>query len=450
MKRSSYLGLQLLKATSVALFFTAVVSMPSCKKHEEPPENKPRVTISGILNRQGPPTGSDSLTLADATKALVFKGISIKRAEEFVSAEVINIAGDSISFNTYIGNATAVIFMDIGNRFIGNLHVQGLNILPLGRLRDGENATIHLGALTLSGTSVIPTHDPLGNEIIISPEELSALKEQDNYFEALVKNLDADDNGTIDWANGKDKFISTRIEFVGGSFGLGSKPAVMTDSPARFAGYTLQIWARDYPNGGPGMTRILSGPENSLYPDIRYEGYREGMEFRRAVNPRMTNKMLGTFMPFQQGKYTLQMDNDAYHFIYANNIDLQKAVVPVPQIRTNTAGLAVGIDFQYRFPGGQNAAPEQLITWVSARLFHRAPNQNYQLLRSTPAMFVYDPNRLRDPKAPTENFDWYQVGISKGDFSEPLNLNAFNSDEIFVVTSYYDMLGNKFECFWEN
>jgi len=59
---------------------------------------------------------------------------------------------------------------------------------------NGENTSIDLADLTLVGNSIIPSHDPFGNEIIISEAEITRLKEIDGFFESLAKNIDARQN----------------------------------------------------------------------------------------------------------------------------------------------------------------------------------------------------------------------------------------------------------------
>jgi len=50
-------------------------------------------------------------------------------------------------------------------------------MLPLGDLKDGESTTIDLQSLTLDSTSVVPSHNPIGDEINITEAEVTRLKE---------------------------------------------------------------------------------------------------------------------------------------------------------------------------------------------------------------------------------------------------------------------------------
>ncbi|MBL7813175.1 MAG: hypothetical protein JNL57_13215 [Bacteroidetes bacterium] len=434
--------------TALLMILPLLTCIESCKK-KETTSDQPRVTITGRINRQSPVRRGDTPTLADAAKVLVFKGVSIKRAEEFVSAEVVSINNDSFSFSTAIGNATALVFITSNNKFIGNLNVQGLNVLPLGKLRDGERAVINLSELQLVGTSVIPAHDPLGNEIIITPEELASLQEQDSYFEAMVQNLDADNDGIIDWTQQQDKFITTRIEVIGGKYGIGSTLPVLSDTQSKWVGYLVQIWARGAWTADQLKGSKLNGPENNPHNDIQYQGWREGMEFYRPpLNPQVG--VINTFRPYSKGKYNLILDGKNYNFIYSTTLNISKLVVPVPTLRTNVNGLITGISLAYKTNNGQSIAPEHLITWVSAVVNHKPRNMNGKTLAALPSMFVYDPNRIKDPKAPKENFGWYKVGIEGGDFATPLDLSLYDPSEIQVVCSCYDMMGNKYDYFWLN
>jgi len=62
------------------------------------------------------------------------------------------------------GTATALVFLNGNNQYIGTLSTRGLDLLPLGTLENVTPQRLIYQPLTLAGTNVIPTHDPFGHE----------------------------------------------------------------------------------------------------------------------------------------------------------------------------------------------------------------------------------------------------------------------------------------------
>jgi len=99
------------------------------------------------------------LSLSDAKKVLVFNSTSY---------QLFNIEGSSFTAEALSGTATALAFLDEGNRYIGCLCAGGLNVLPMVSLKNVDNTVIDLSTLTLDGTSVIPANNPIGDEISLN------------------------------------------------------------------------------------------------------------------------------------------------------------------------------------------------------------------------------------------------------------------------------------------
>ena len=149
-----------------------------------------RINIKGKLETGkglksiSPETGMAEPDLSDARKVLVFYGTRY---------DLVDITNRAFSVSAETGNPTALVFLDGSNNYIGNLFAGGLNMLPLGEVNE-EVTTIDLNTLTLDGTSVIPSHDPIGEEIAITDEEATRYRELGTYYESLAKNIDADND----------------------------------------------------------------------------------------------------------------------------------------------------------------------------------------------------------------------------------------------------------------
>ena len=141
------------------LMIAMALLVVSCNKDND--SNNKGILIKGTIPAKAKSADSKAdiaLSLSDAKKVLVF-------SKYYYS--LTDIVDGGFSVTGRIGTGVALIFLDANNQYIGNLSSQGLNMLPLGNLTNGDNTQIDLSTLTLVGNSVIPSHDPLGNEIII-------------------------------------------------------------------------------------------------------------------------------------------------------------------------------------------------------------------------------------------------------------------------------------------
>ncbi len=190
-------------------------------------DDTPRVTITGTIGvgpsvRRAGHGSSAQLDLSDACRVLVFS---------FSDYQLADIVDGSFSVRAENGTATALIFLGAGDQYIGNLFAGGLNVLPLSNLRDEENVVIDLANLTQDSTSVIPSHDPIGDEIDITPEEVARLRELGAFFDALAQNIDADGDGVPDLLQGRRLTLTSSFSVYGGQWGRGDVPPVVVAIP---------------------------------------------------------------------------------------------------------------------------------------------------------------------------------------------------------------------------
>ena len=136
------------------------------------------IPIKGTVSGTAKSKSGLASSMTDAKKVIVF-------SKYYYS--ITDIVDGRFNVNGQMGRGVALIFLDGANHYIGTLSTRGLNMLPLGNLPDGENTVIDLSSVTLEGKSVIPSHDPFGNEITISETELNSLRTLDEYYESLRK-----------------------------------------------------------------------------------------------------------------------------------------------------------------------------------------------------------------------------------------------------------------------
>jgi len=231
-----------------------IIVFTGCKKEEELEKG---IFIKGHISAEKSKSG---ISLSDATKIMV---INVHIGS--LNTHFVDIVDGSFVDSAQMGTIAAFVFLNDQNQYIGTLSCQELNLLPLCNLNNGENTTIDLADLTLVGTSVIPSHDPLGNEIIISDAEINSLIQISGFFETLSKNIDADNNGTLDVSENKQLFIKTRFNISANHWGLNNSAPVFNESMLGTLCYSLEI------NGGSGFghpsSMSLSGPAGNEYSD---------------------------------------------------------------------------------------------------------------------------------------------------------------------------------------
>ena len=327
----------------VAISFVIV----SCSKEGDSISNATRIVIKGIIsgsNQKSTELKSDNpLSLSDANKVLVFNSSGYN---------LFTIEDGSFTAEALSGTATALAFLDEGNRYIGCLCAGGLNVLPLVSLKDGDNTVIDLSTLTLDGTRVIPANNPIGDEINLNEEEIARYKELGSYYESLSKNIDADNDGVPDILDKKEFNISTIFDIYCGSWGLNNTPPRVNDTAHFFINYTMRI------AGGKALIPansnvILTGPEASPYSDINQGHYATGPDcfiaFFRRETPAPPGYPFGSaFLPFAQGIYTVAIDAKRYTLNYSNINAKYFFILAEPTLHTNDANEIVSVSIEYR------------------------------------------------------------------------------------------------------
>jgi hypothetical protein len=374
----------------------------------------PKSTKSRAVN------STDPLTLADAKKILVF-------SKYYYS--LTDIVNNTFSVTGQINTGVALIFLDANNHYIGNLSSQGLNMLPLGNLKNGENTLIDLSTLTLVGNTVIPSHDPLGNEIIISPSEINSLKSISTYYQSIAKNIDADNDGIPDVLSNKQLVVSSIFARYSGHWGFNSTLPIALDNNYTYTNFSLAI------QGGTGLTFsngniVLSGPADSPYTDISTWGSKinpsDNQGFIATFN-RQTNAPIGapwgtSFQPLKQGTYTLTLDGNKSFTLDYSNIDAKYNLVIIsPTLHTNSDGKLTSITFTYKLPDGTTINPASMLTNVMVQC---TDSQHYQFYNS-PQLTA-------------------STGLTSLTPNSPVDISTLSGIDVW----YDDFLGNQYDIIW--
>lgn len=406
------------------LLLFVIILVAGCSKHED--ENREgRILIKGKLGtgNKGFSAKGIAADLMEAKKVLVFYGNRYELAE---------ISGGSFSINAETGKPTALVFLDASNRFIGNLFAGGLNMLPLCNV-DGSATEIDLQTLTLEGTNVIPSHDPVGDEIDLTPEEALRYRELGGYYESLAKNIDADNDGVPDILNKKEIRITSQFSVYGG------KAGVNTTSPSRFNTSLLRINYAVRLEGNISMapanstTVALSGPEDSPYTDITRQGFQADQDcfitfFRRVGTPFPGTEMENNFLPFRKGTYQFTLDGSTNYTLNYSNINAgYYLVIAAPTLHTDNEGKITSVTIEYKSPDNVIVDPENFVTVLQLQ-FRKNDGSRYEiggLYESVQSKIT-----IRD--------------LTNITLSEPVQLS--NLRELSV--NYNDVLGNEYDIIW--
>ena len=405
---------------NLLLVLVLATLLVSCNKDNE--NSQQGIVIKGNIHSGLKTTNSKSaqtLTLADAKKVLVFSNKYY---------QLYDIVDGAFSVTGEHGTGVALIFLDADNKYIGNLSAQGLNMLPLGSLTDGENTLIDLSTLTMVGTSVIPSHDPFGNEIVVTEAEINSLKALGGYYASIARNIDADNDGVPDVLSNKQLVVYSKFARFSGKWGLNEIAPVLTDDAHSYINYSVDI------DGGSGLTFSngsisLSGPDADPYNDISTWGYM--LNTGNAGFTSSFNRQAGAdpgapwgtaFLPFKMGTYTLTLDGTRKYTLEYSNMDVKYNLVIIsPTLHTNGEGKLTSITFEYKLPDGTLVNPSSILTDVMLQL---NDNQMGRLFNS-PTLDV-------------------STGLPSYTFDSPFDMSKLYQLDIW----YNDLLGNKYNIIW--
>ena len=395
----------------------------SCNKdHQENQGNQATggITIKGkISGTKNATLKSGTLALTDATKVLVFNPFKYTLA---------NIVNGSFTVKADVGSVTALIFLDANNKYIGNLFAGGLNMLPLGG--DQDSTTIDLQSLTLTNTSVVPEHNPIGDEISITDAEVTRLKELGGFFESLAKNLDADNDGVPDVLSNKQLSISSQFEIFQGHSGTDNTPPLPFDASQLNINYKVRISGNISMAPANGNSVALSGPDGSPYTDIHTTSYVADKCFIAFFN-RWATQAGSQSAPFKKGTYSFTLNGSQFYSLNYSNINaMYYLVIASPTLHTDGNGMVTSISLEYKLPDNTTTVdPAKYVSWL--QLQYNDDNHNHIELGS---LYAGGPmaNQIKD--------------ISNVALPAPVSLSTLKGQNLMV--NYNDLLGNEYFVYW--
>ena len=412
----------------LALFLVTLFLLSSCDGLSDIFQSK--ITIKGKLSTSKNINGSHmkssgSLTLADATKVLAYYG------NKYTMATIKN---GSFSIQVPEGSATCLVFLDADNQFIGNLFAGGLNVLPLVGL--GDVSSIDLSNLTLDGTRVIPSNDPIGSTIQISEQEIAFMQSVSAYYQTLSKNLDMDNDSSPDVVDGDHIRVNSMVKMNVGTFGTDTKEPVLFDPTHYVMSYSMRIagaksmYDKEYTVSLTNTTDNFSIPLNwdPLAADPKLLTSPDQTEFILVFQRNQESQAFGN-LPFPDGIYNFKLrEGREYNFNFSN-INMQNHLMIIkPTLHTDSEGYITTVTFEFVFPDRTTANPHNLIQGYIQTYIEGNPER------------LYWGHNLYGTFNAGDNYDYYNEKISpkvKLSDVESCNLN------------YIDILGNEYGFNWQ-
>jgi hypothetical protein len=396
-----------------------VLFLTGCHKGNNNNDNG--IVIKGKIPAISPAKRSlsagNSFLLTDAKSVLVYYG------EKY---DVSEIKDGSFSTSAPMGSATALIFLDAANHYIGNLNVSGLNMLPLVNLSNSDQTVIDLSSLNLDGTNVIPSNNPIGSEIQITQQDVNLYKELGSYFESLAKNIDTDNDGIPDNFSGKELTVNTVFNLNVGTSGLNNSLPSMVDTSQFLVNYVVRF--KGLKNLVPQNLNIsFTGPAGDPYNDIVMNNYQYNDNcgcFNVGFNRRSQGPSM---LPFKKGIYTLSMDGVQNHTISYSCIDAKYfLVLAVPTLHTDSEGNIKSVSVDYMLPNKTETQPSKYISTLMI-MFHDA-NQTEVYHEGS----IFETNNILP--------DFKNVALKSS-----VQLSAVHD----IIISYTDLVGNIYNIGWE-
>jgi hypothetical protein len=393
-----------------------------CSKEENNPGAE-TILIKGKLTSSAKGVAESKgifVDILDSKKVMIFYGNRYDLAE---------ITDGTFSAAAEVGGATALVFLDGSNRFIGNLFAGGLNILPLNKLEEGR-VEIDLQNLTLEGTRVIPSHDPIGDEINISEEEVVRYREIGTYYESLAKNIDANNDGVPDILNKKDLRITSHFSVTGGKWGINNTAPMQFDASNLITNYQVRIEGNISLAPTSGLQVRFEGPSDGPYTDISQNRYVAEKDCFIAFFRRESQQQQGNGgLPFRKGIYTFSIENQSFTLNYSNIDAKYYLVIASPTLQTDNEGKITSVTVEYKLPNNTIVDPEDFVTILQLQ-FQKKDGSRLEMGSLYEA--VESNRRIKDIKNIT--------------LDTPFPI----SDLSGLSVNYNDFLGNEYDVTWRD
>jgi len=274
---------------------------------------------------------------------------------------VSSVSNSRFSIDVEKVSSVGLIFLKENNDYVGYLTLgDGLDTLPLNKLAPGVT-TIDLQTLSFNDSAFVPSHNPIGSEILLTPEEKIIVAQSDDFFASVVKNPDVDYNGEVDFLKGEFFAMQVLYYISGGDFGDSLTPAYNT--PADITGYKLCFEARDTDRPS---TVFFNGPEDSHLnvPSDQSNVYADSTTYFSLL-------IGGVPALPPDGQYTVTYKTRTFYFNIPDQSSApSRVVLVVPTVTLNSNGTIQKVNWTYRHGGESSAVvdPEAIFSTIQLQI----------------------------------------------------------------------------------
>lgn len=318
--------------------------------------------------------------------------------------EIVNFTGGVFSIDVRTDSPVLLLFFEDNGDYLGYLYLKnGIESLPMTRTREGVTV-INLQDLTINGTVLTPSHNPIGDEINLSPEERAIVAQLDDFFAVIARNPDADGDMKPDLMEGEsyDFFILYFVE--AGQFSDNLTPSVIT--PANIVAYRLAFCIT---TESPPESVFFTGPEGSGLNNTPSD---QAMELLPGVFGYGTPLMYEPPVPLG-GNYIITYGGRRLVFTMPDQSSASSHIVlAVPTVTLNPNGTINKISWRYLTGDGSGEVnPEGIFSSLEIDIDGTgAPYQNYpQPNRMYSSGWI--PITTKEHVLPTQSIKWSDVTI---------------------------------------
>lgn len=263
--------------------------------------------------------------------------------------KVADITSGQFTLQLDNGKPWGLVFANSSGQYLGYLSLgDGIDAIPMHYLSQGVS-NVDLGTITQFGQVFTPSVNPIGNSILLTPEQIEMIASADNYMGAILNNPDVDGNGVVDVIEGRFFSLSVIYFISPGRFqGTGLTPVAWDNLNPLVYGYRLFLTVKDvsFPE-----SVSFSGPTGSYLSNTNSENYMSFSDHRVYATPFISYPELEVDMIPPGGTYaisysgtnlTFQLSDQSY---VASNI-----VYPWPTMTLNGDGTMNSLSWNYQVP----------------------------------------------------------------------------------------------------
>lgn len=283
---------------------------------------------------------------------------------------IVPFTGGEFSIDVRRDSPVILIFLEDNDEYLGYLYLEnGIESLPTTRTREGVSV-IDLQHLIIDNSLLSPSHNPIGDEIELSPEERALVAQLDDFFSSIARNPDVDGDRIPDLME-EERYMLQVLYYVSGGTFVDLTPA--TTTPPCINGYklALTVWGKNPPDAV-----VFTGPEgsglNTSSVDVK------SLEGNATVyfTPFIYNPTIHGPSGPPAGVYRISCGSKELSFDIPDQAP-SRIVLPVPTVSLNPDGTVAEISWRYLTGDGFEVNPQGIFSEIEVQIEGTGYSQGY-------------------------------------------------------------------------